>query len=390
MRVLMMSTAVPTHFTPLVPLAWALRAAGHDVLVVAQPDVVPTVRSAGLVAASAGEAFDIGAHMRTLLTEDKRPLETFFRFPPEQMGIFGRVWMRHARVVLPEYLAVTRSYRPELIIADQLEYTALLVGGIEGIPVLHHRWGIDPISDVALRDACTELADLAAQHGLDGLPLPVEKLDPCPPSLQLPTAEPGTPIRFVPFNGTGVLPSWHRAEPGAPRVVVSLGSSTLALNGVPHVRRVIEACASVPDLDVIATCDEKYWDALGPMPFPVRLVAPTPLQLFLDSCDAVVHHGGVGTALTATAFGLPQLVLPQLGDQFATGERLTAVGAGISLEDVASQDDPATLADALQTLLSQPEHRKAAEELRHEMAGMPAPSTVAADIARRYEVAHDR
>jgi glycosyltransferase len=384
MRVLMTTTAVPTHFTPLVPLAWALRAAGHDVLVVTQPDVIPTVRSAGLVAASVGEPFDIGAHMRTLLTEGKRPLETFDRFTPEEMGILGRVWMRHARVVLPEYLAVARSFRPQLIIADQLEYTALLVGGVEGVPVLHHRWGIDPISDVALREARVELADLAVQHGLDGLPSPVEKLDPCPPSLQLPTAEPGTPIRFVPFNGTGVLPSWHRAEPGVRRVVVSLGTSTLALNGVPHVRRVLEACATIPELDVIATCDERYRDAVSPVPHRVRLVAPTPLHLFLDSCDAVVHHGGVGTALTATAFGLPQLVLPQLGDQFATGERLRAMGAGISLEDVASQDDPATLADALQTLLSQPEHRKAAQELRHEMAGMPSPAAVAADLAQRY------
>ncbi|HEU5472958.1 MAG TPA: nucleotide disphospho-sugar-binding domain-containing protein [Actinophytocola sp.] len=385
----MTTTAVPTHFAPLVPLAWALRAAGHDVLVVTQPDVIPTVRSAGLVAASVGEAFDIGAHMRTLLTVDKRPLETFARFAPEQMGIFGRVWMRHARVVLPGYLAVTRSFQPELIIADQLEYTALLVGGIEGIPVLHHRWGIDPISDVALRDAGTELADLAAQHGLDGLPLPAEKLDPCPPSLQLPSAEPGTPIRFVPFNGNGVLPSWHRAQPGVPRVVVSLGTSTLALNGVPHVRRVLRACATIPEVEVIATCDERYWDAVGPVPPRVRLVAPTPLHLFLDSCDAVVHHGGAGTVLTATAAGLPQLVLPQLGDQFAGGERLQAVGAGICLDEVASQDDPDTVTDALHTLLSKPEHRKAAEELSHEMAGMPAPSTVAADIARRYGVAHD-
>lgn len=389
MRVLMTTTAVPTHFTPLVPLAWALRAAGHDVLVVAQPDVVPTVRSAGLVAASVGAPFDIGAHMRTLLTENKRPLETFFRFPPEQMGIFGRIWMKHARVVLPEYLALARWFRPQLIVADQLEYTALLVGGVEGVPVLHHRWGIDPISDVALRDACTELADLAGDLGLDGLPSPVAKLDPCPPSLQLPSAEPGTPIRYVPFNGTGVVPSWHRAEPGVRRVLVSLGTSTLALNGVPHVRQVLRACATVPEVEVIATCDEKYWDALGPVPPKVRLVAPTPLHVFLDSCAVVVHHGGAGTTLTATAAGLPQLVLPQLGDQFAGGERLQAVGAGISLDDVAGQDDPAAVADALETLLSLPSHRKAAEELRHEMAGMPSPAAVAADLTQRYAVAHD-
>jgi glycosyltransferase len=384
MRVLLMTTAVPTHFTPLVPLAWALRAAGHDVLAVAQPDVIPAVRSAGLVAASVGEPFDMGAHMRTLLTEGKRPLETFPRFQPEEMGLFGRVWMRHARVVLPEYLALAQEMKPQLIITDQLEYTALLVGGAEGVPVLQHRWGVDPISDVALREARTELADLAAELGLAEVPEPAGRLDPTPPSLQLPEAGPATPIRYVPFNGTGVLPPWHRADSGRRRVAVTLGTSTLALNGVPHVRRVLRTCATLPETEVIATCDESYWDALGPMPPQIRLVPPTPLHLFLDSCDAVVHHGGGGTSLTASAFGLPQLVLPQISDQFATGERLRVVGAGISLEDVAGQDDPSTVVDSLRALLDEPGYRKAAEELSREMAGMPAPSTVAADLAGRY------
>jgi glycosyltransferase len=384
MRVLMMTTPVPTQFAPLVPLAWALRAAGHDVLVVAQPNMIPMVRSAGLVAASAGEPHDPVTDVRRMLKDGKRPRETFPRLMPEQMGIYGKVWTKHAHVVLPEYLAVTRSFRPQLIIAEQMEYTALLVGALEDVPVLHHRWGVDPISDVALRFARTELADLAGDLGLDGLPLPAEKLDPAPPSLQVPSAEPGTPIRYVPFNGTGVLPSWHRPETGVRRVVVSLGTATLALNGVPHVQTVLRASATVPDVEVIATCDEEYWDALGPMPPQVRLVTPTPLHLFFDTCDAVVHHGGAGTSLTSTSFGLPQLVLPQWADQFDIGERLQTTGAGISLDDVASQDDPATLADSLEKLLSKPEHRKAAEELSQEMAGMPSPAAVAADLEDRY------
>ena len=108
----MTTTAVPTHFTPLVPLAWALRAAGHDVLVVGQPTMISTIRSAGLVAASVGEPHDpIGSLRANLLTSDERPLESVPRFPPEQMGVFARVWMRHARTVLPGYLAVARSFR---------------------------------------------------------------------------------------------------------------------------------------------------------------------------------------------------------------------------------------------------------------------------------------
>ncbi|HEY3610268.1 MAG TPA: glycosyltransferase [Pseudonocardiaceae bacterium] len=383
MRILMMTTPVPTHFAPLVPLAWGLRAAGADVLVAAQPDVLGMIRSAGLVATTVGGAFGLEESLRGRLTDGRRPLECFRRFAPEEMGFYGRVWMAHARDRVHDYLAVARDWCPQLIIADQLEYTALLVAGVLGIPALHHRWGVDSISDLALRDARVELAGLACDLGLDGLPLPDEKIDPCPPSLQLPSASPGTPIRSVPFNGFGELPAWH-GRPRARRVVVSLGTMTLKLNGVPHLRHILRACACVPDVEVVATVDREYWDALGPLPPTVRLVPPTPLHLFLDSAAAVVHHGGAGTTLAASAAGLPQLVLPQWSDQFATGERLQAVGAGITLDDVAGQDDPALLRDSLELLLDKPDHRAAADDLGRDMAAMPAPAEVALDLLRKF------
>lgn len=379
MRVLMMTTPVPTHFAPLVPLAWGLRAAGAEVLVAAQPDVLPMIRSAGLVGAAVGEEFGVDAWLRAKLVDGKRPVESFRRFGPDEMAVFGRVWMAHARQRVGEYLELARSWRPQLIIADQLEYTALLVAGALGIPALHHRWGVDSISDPALREAKVQLADVAGELGLPELPSPAAKLDPCPPSLQLPAASTGTPIRYVPFNGSGELPAWH-GRPDVRRVAVSFGTNTLKMNGVPHVRQVLHACADVPDVEVVATVDHGYRDALGPLPAAVRLVPPTPLHLFLDSCAAVVHHGGSGTTMTASAAGLPQLVLPQMSDMFTTADRIQAVGAGIALDDAASQDDAALLRDSLESLLDKPDYRTAAEELSREMAAMPAPAAVAEEL----------
>lgn len=384
MRVLMMSTAVPTHFAPLVPLAWGLRAAGAEVLVTAQPDVIPMVRTAGLVGAPVGEAFNGDTHLLGFLKDGKRPLEGFTRFPAEEMGFYGRVWMDQARANVHGYLELARDWRPQLIIADQVEYASLLIGGVLGIPVLHHRWGVDPISDLAMRDARVELADLADELGLDGLPGPVETFDPCPPLLQMPSASKGTPIRHVPFSGFGEPPAWRERTTEARRVVVTLGTRTLKLNGVPHTRHVIQACATVPDVEIIATIDRDYWDAMGPMPSQVQLVPPTPLHLFMDSCDAMVHHSGSGTMLGASTVGLPQLVLPQWSDQFALGERLEAVGAGISLGDVESQDNAALVRDSLELLLDKPDYRTAAAELGREIAAMPSPAAVAIDLLQKY------
>jgi UDP:flavonoid glycosyltransferase YjiC (YdhE family) len=206
-------------------------------------------------------------------------------------------------------------------------------------------------------------------------------LDPCPPNLQLPGVDPGTPIRYVPFNGSGALPDWLRDDRGhVSRVAVSLGGRTLFYNGVPLVRHIVNAFRGLPDAEALVTVESEYREAIGPVPPNVRLIDPVPLHLLLGSCAAVVHHGGSGTTMTATSFGLPQLALPQLADQFWHGDRLVEAGAGIAFDDADRQNDPGQLHDALMELLAVPGYRKAAGEIRLEMQEMPPPSEVVAGL----------
>jgi UDP:flavonoid glycosyltransferase YjiC (YdhE family) len=247
---------------------------------------------------------------------------------------------------------------------------------------VHHRWGVDELSGPARAAVREPLRELCAAHGLAGLPDPTVLLDPCPPSLQLPDVEVGTPIRYVPFNGAAERPAWVTGPvpDGVKRVAVSMGGRTLFLNGVPHVRRILRAFDGMAGVEVLATVEESYRAALGPLPANVRLIDPTPLDLWLGGCDAMVHHGGAGSAMAATALGLPQLVLPQLADQFGHGDRLAAVGAAVTLDTAETQDDPALLRDAAEAVVFEPGYRKAAGELAREIAAMPAPSQVAADL----------
>jgi len=61
MRVMFAVYAAKTHFYNMVPLAWALRAAGHEVCVATQPDIVDAVAATGLPVATVGdEAEGIG------------------------------------------------------------------------------------------------------------------------------------------------------------------------------------------------------------------------------------------------------------------------------------------------------------------------------------------
>lgn len=61
------------------------------------------------------------------------------------------------------------------------------------------------------------------------------------------------------------------------------------------------------------------------------VIKHVPLRYVLERSDAIVHHGGVGTAANAVAAGVPQLILPGMGDQFDNAERMKNLGVADSL-----------------------------------------------------------
>lgn len=214
MRVLIISTPVSSHLSPMVPLAWALRAAGHDVLVIGQPDVMGMAASAGLNAVRVGERFQVEEVLKENLKDGERLVESHTEPEPEVMDNYFDLWFGHQRTMLPQYLDFARAFRPHLLVCDLLEYSAPVIGALLGVPVVRHRWSVDFLTGFVRPQARTALHDTCRELGLDALPDPTLVLDPCPPTLQLPDAEPGTPIRAVPFNGNGQLPEWRRQEWG--------------------------------------------------------------------------------------------------------------------------------------------------------------------------------
>ena len=59
MRVLFSSSPGLGHLFPMIPLAWALRTGGHDVLVASTGDVVERAVQAGLPAVEAAPGLDM-------------------------------------------------------------------------------------------------------------------------------------------------------------------------------------------------------------------------------------------------------------------------------------------------------------------------------------------
>ena len=54
----------------------------------------------------------------------------------------------------------------------------------------------------------------------------------------------------------------------------------------------------------------------------------TPHDWLLPRCKMVIHHGGAGTTAAGLRAGIPNIVVPFMGDQPFWGERVYAIGAG--------------------------------------------------------------
>lgn len=81
-------------------------------------------------------------------------------------------------------------------------------------------------------------------------------------------------------------------------------------------------------------------------------------QALFGRVAAVVHHGGAGTTTAAARVGVPQVVVPQGGDQFYWAGRVAELGIGVA------HDGPAptvrSLAAALSTVLTEETRARAA------------------------------
>jgi UDP:flavonoid glycosyltransferase YjiC (YdhE family) len=128
------------------------------------------------------------------------------------------------------------------------------------------------------------------------------------------------------------------------------------------------------DVDVVLAAGNADLTSLGELPANVRSVGYLPLSAFLPTCSAIVHHGGSGTTATPLFYGIPQLVLPAFADNPMSAQRVADRGVGLT-HDPATVD-AATVRTMVGRLLTEDEFRRAAEEVRAEMATQPSPGSV--------------
>jgi sterol 3beta-glucosyltransferase len=130
------------------------------------------------------------------------------------------------------------------------------------------------------------------------------------------------------------LPGWQPPadllrflDAGPPPIYVGFGSMSQG-NAERRTRLALRALELTGQRGVLLT----GWGGLRPegaLP-NVCCVDDVPHAWLFPQMRAVVHHGGAGTTAAGLRAGVPGILTPYAGDQFAWAERVTRLGAGLS------------------------------------------------------------
>lgn len=361
MRILFTGPASAGHLFPMVPTAQALRAAGHEVLFAgSQP--LGRLREAGFPIVEIGDGRTIQDVFGQLPEGEVRYVAPDMT-TDQILDRAARGFALVSRSTVDGLLEAAACWRPDLLVYDSFQASAPLVAAKLRIPSVVHNFGVTSGLEMVARLAA-HFTEAYGTHGVAGPAVPTA-LNIVPASLG---GDPGgLRVRYLPYNGGGTVPAGLLRRAGRPRVAVTLGTVLTELDGVRAIAGLVGAAASV-DAEFLLAVGDADLGPLGTLPANVRPLPWVPLAELLTASDALVHHGGSGTLLTALQAGLPQLLLPQGADHFTNADALTATGAALRC---ASEDVDAPL---LARLTADPVLREAAARLRAENAALPTPA----------------
>ena len=380
---------------PLVPLIWAARVAGHEVLVATTSEMVEVGARAGLAMYDVLPDRDVWDELlRAVATKDAdgevSGVSEEFRLAARAGNPFGLFTL----TMTEGTVHAGRAFGADLVIHTSDHPTGALAALTLGVPALEvgnrvswsmrdeqFREGRDPLTDDdSVRRVRTKLSIP------EGRPATIARIDPRAPSMGGLTEDepdrrdgvPWWPMRFVPYNGGAVVPDWALRRPDRPRVCVTLGTVVPSIAGASNLDVVLEALGGM-DVEVVLAAGTMDLSSVGELPANVRSVGFLALSVILPSCSLIVHHGGSGTTASPLHYGVPQLVLPGFADNPLSAERVASRGVGLS-------HDPATATVAVvrelaHRLLTEASFGLAALEVSAEMATQPGPSVVMDRVA---------
>jgi UDP:flavonoid glycosyltransferase YjiC (YdhE family) len=374
MRVLFATNPALGHVLPLVPLAQAMRDAGHDVVVLGGASIARPLAAMGLHHVVAGPP----------------DLPSVFAQVPERAGLTGRrlaaaTWKGAFAGVLAPALAsvvldLARDWPPDLVVHEDSEQGSWIAAERLGVPHVAlqatawrgtgSRLSAEPLNELRARFglAADPALDRWHRHGFLGTrPRSLWNPDDPPPRTTV-------MVRPVALDDVvGDVPAWvDERPPDRPRIVLTLG--TMLPGRTDILGGLVDGLQGI-DAELVVTVGPGFDpSSLSDRPAHVRVVPYVPMSRVLGTTDALVFHAGSGTMLAALAAGVPLVLLPVAADQPENADRCVAAGVGVALPpDGRGPDD---VAAATRAVLADGTYRAAARRVAAEIAAMPEPAAL--------------
>ncbi|MER6175770.1 nucleotide disphospho-sugar-binding domain-containing protein, partial [Streptosporangium sp. NPDC001681] len=325
MRVLFAVNPEKSIFQYHVPLAWALRTAGHEVRVAGQPAFAKVITQAGLTAVPLGndrsswritenrqEALDalrVGIMAPYDAFDDPAKATWEYLKPGMVKAVQG--WHRVSNFpIITDLVEFARLWEPDLVIWEPLTFAApiaakacgaahaRLLNGVDvygGVRQIYRRLKAEQPPEERADPIADWLGGYARKYGFDfgeDMLTGHFTIDQFPASLQIEAPDLDyLRMRYVPYGGPAVVPKWLSAPPERPRVALTMGlDATEVYNGYTvNVQDILDSLADL-DIELVATVAESEQQKLARIPDNARLVSYVPMHALVPTCSAVIHH----------------------------------------------------------------------------------------------------
>ena len=377
MRILFTFAGGTGHFQPLRSTAAAMATAGHEIAFGAQAAMLPAIAEAGFHGFDTGGATIRAAATRAPLAAVDMARE----YRSVSAGYAGRIARQRATAIFDRAL----SWRPDMLVCDELDFGAMIAAERLSIPyavmlviasgqLVRPEQLIEPLNELRAEQGLPRDLTLAMLYRyLVLVPFPDSFRE---PSYPLPV----TAHAFRPATISLLDAAARRPDPnGRPLLYVTLGTIFNVESG-DLFKRLLDGLRDLP-VDIVATVGPQIDPAeLGSQPANIRVERFIEHWELLPHAALVVSHGGSGTVFGALSHGVPLLLLPIGADQPFNADRCEALGVAQVLDPTTAT--PETIRDAAAALLANTAYRQAAERIRDEIAALPGQSLAIALLTR--------
>jgi UDP:flavonoid glycosyltransferase YjiC (YdhE family) len=378
MRLLVTFVGGLGHLAPLLPVARAVREAGHEVAIAGSGGLVPRIEEAGFTAFATSPR---PHHDQSPVSEGRTPLEVMDARATELEFVdnFADRGARRMALAVPD---VIRSFGPDLVLRDETDLGTTIAAELLDVPVATH---LVLAAGLLVRPelVAPRLDVVRAEHGLPPDPALTRLtsgvvLSDAAPSFRSPSSPlPLRPTYYRPSDGSAGTPGGAAARGGRPSAYVTLGTIFNTASG-DLFERILAGLGDL-DVDVVATVGRGTDPAdLGPQPAHVRVERFLPQGDVLPHVDLVVSHGGSGSLMAALAHGLPSLLLPLGADQPHNATRAEELGVAATLD--AATVRPEEVGARARAVLVDGAMRARCRAIAGEMHALPDPSTAVAAL----------